>query len=266
MFGVVPKVLWSDREKPDEQNRILLATRTLMAKSRDREHVILVDTGCGTKWAVDEAARFDIRHDANAIAKGLDEHFGLSVGDVTDIIVTHLHFDHNGGLTEWESDPGGKTRPCFPNARHWIHREHWQHVLQPSDKDRASFLERDFEVLETAGLLMHVEGEAPASPWEGVSFFVSRGHTVCQLLPIFRDDRRELLFTGDVFPTTSHLRIPWVMAYDLEPLRTIEEKKRILDWCAARGTWLALPHDRRTAGVRMDMTAGRPTVAESLDL
>ena len=266
MFGVVPKVLWSDRDEPDEQNRILLATRTLIAASPDRRHVILVDTGCGTKWPADEADRFDIRHDGNAIAKGLDEHFGLSVDDVTDVIVTHLHFDHNGGLTEWESEPGGKTRPCFPKARHWIHREHWQHVLQPTDKDRASFLERDFDVLQASGLLTFVEGEEPASPWEGIRFFVSRGHTVCQLLPVFRDDRRELLFTGDVFPTASHLRIPWVMAYDLEPLRTIEEKKRILGWCAERGMWLAFPHDHRTAGVRMDMTAGRPTVADSLDL
>jgi glyoxylase-like metal-dependent hydrolase (beta-lactamase superfamily II) len=266
MFGVVPKVLWAGHEDVDEQNRILLSTRTLVAVSGDREHVILTDTGNGTKWPAKEAERFGISTDGQAIENALREHWGLSEKDVTDVIVTHLHFDHNGGLTEWDGEPGGKTRVRFAGARHWIHRGHWQHVLNPTEKDRASFLERDYDILDPAGVMKFVDGEEPEAPWGGVRFFVSHGHTPYQLLPVFFDDDRELIFTGDVFPTSSHLRVPYVMAYDLEPLKTIEEKKRILQRCKEHGAWLAFPHDHRLAGGRIDVAGKRPFVAKVSDL
>ncbi len=266
MFGVVPKTLWAPHEDVDDQNRILLATRTLIAASQDRKCVILVDTGTGTKWLADEADRFEIRYQGDAIALALKEHFGLTTDDVTDIIVTHLHFDHNGGLTEWAGEPGGETRLRFPGARHWIHRKHWSHLEQPSDKDRASFLSRDFDILSYAGVLNLVEGIEPASPWPGVRLFVSDGHTPGQLLPIFHDTAHEMMFVGDLFPTSSHLRVPWLMAYDLEPLKTIDEKKRILEWCRGRGTWLAFPHDVRLGGAQVDFANNRPFIARTIKL
>lgn len=266
MFGVVPKVLWAPREDVDDHNRILLATRTLLAVAHDRKHVILVDTGTGTKWEDKAAQRFAIRNDASAIAAVLDADFGLTLCDVTDVVVTHLHFDHNGGLTEWVDEPGGQTQPCFPGARHWIHRRHWDHVQNPTDKDRASFLSRDYEQLERLRLLHFVDGDEPESPWEGIRWFVSEGHTPAQLLPIFEDDRSALMFTGDVFPTSSHLRPPWVMAYDNEPLKTLAEKKRILGWCREHGLRLAFPHDHRLAAAELDFANDRPLVACPLDL
>ncbi len=266
MFGVVPKVIWAGGEDVDDQNRILLATRTLVAVSQDRSRVILTDTGTGTKWLDDERARYAVRYDGTAIPRALKEYFDLSTNDVTDIIVTHLHFDHNGGLTEWANDPGGQTRLCFPNAKHWIHRKHWEYMCRATEKDRASFLERDFDILDKLNVMAFVEGDEPAAPWEGVRFFISEGHTPYQLLPIFYDDKRSLMFTGDVIPTSSHLRIPWVMAYDLEPLKTIEEKKRILQWCRDQGMRLSFPHDHRVAGGEIDFVNDRAFVGRPIDL
>ena len=140
MFGVVPKALWARTSPPDDLNRISLVTRTLLAVDRSSGRVILVDTGCGTKWDPDKAERFAIEHDPGAIPGALKE-LGLSAEDVTDVVVTHLHFDHNGGLTAWADQAGGPTRLCFPKARHWIHGKHWEHARHPHLKDRASFLE-----------------------------------------------------------------------------------------------------------------------------
>ncbi len=266
MFGVVPKVMWSAREDVDADNRILLATRSVLAVSDDRTRVVLIDTGCGPKWSAEEASRFDIEVVPDAVGQALKERWQLSPRDVTDVIITHLHFDHNGGLTEWVDAPGGPTRLCFPNARHWIHRRHWEHARSPNERDKASFLSRDFEILEGSGVLEIVDGDSPDSPWPGLRFNVCSGHTPGQLLPVFCDASSELIFTGDVIPTSSHLRVPWVMAYDLEPLRTMAEKKAMLDRCRIRGAWLVYPHDHRFAGSVVDCSASRPIIARTLDL
>ncbi len=266
MFGVVPKTLWAPREDVDDQNRILLATRTLIAVSDDRKRVILVDTGLGTKWPAKEAERFAITPDAGAIARSLAKNFDLSSDDVTDIVVTHLHFDHNGGLTEWVDEPGQETRLLFPRARHWIHRRHWEHAQKPSDKDKASFLSRDMDALRADGVLVFVDGDAPACAIEGVRFFVADGHTPAQLLPIFDGLDGGLMYVGDVIPTSSHLRVPWLMAYDVEPLRTIEEKKRIYADCVEAGLQLAFPHDHRMGGAKLDFASSRPIIAHELSM
>lgn len=265
MFGVVPKALWQGHEDVDDDNRILLATRTLVAVSHDKKTVILVDTGNGTKWDEKSAARFAIQHDADAIVNALEQ-WDLSAADVTDVIATHLHFDHNGGLTEWADEPGGKTKLVFPNAKHWIHAGHWQHANNPSEKDRASFIRHDFDILESTGVLQLVEGESPSAPWNGVRFMLSSGHTPCQLLPVFFDDEHELIWTGDAIPTSSHLRVPWVMAYDNEPLKTIAEKKAVYDRVRERGSWLAFPHDHRLGGGVIDFAKDKPFVAKPLDM
>lgn len=264
MFGVVPKVLWGPHEDVDDDNRILLSTRSLIAVSHDRKTAIVVDTGNGTKWPPEEARRFAIDPDGDAISRALRDQFALSTSDVTDIIVTHLHFDHNGGLTEWAGEPGGETRLCFPSARHWIHRRHWEYAYRPTEKDRASFLDRDIGILKSTERLHWVDGVEPASPWGEVRFFVSDGHTPAQLLPIFDDGRTSLMHVGDVFPTSSHLRPAWVMAYDLEPLKTIDEKKRILSWCREKGLRLAFPHDARLGAAEIEFSNSRPIVTRTV--
>ncbi len=265
MFGVVPKVLWEKVVDVDDRNRILLATRTLLAVDRARERVILVDTGCGTKWATDEAERYDIRFDPEAVPNALAK-LGFEPDAVTDVIVTHLHFDHNGGLTDWFDDPDGPVELRYPRARHWIHRKHWEHATHPAQKDAASFLERDLLAFADTDVLTFVEGDQPPSPLEGLGWFLSHGHTPYQLHPVFGTGSQKLLFVGDVVPTVAHLRLGWVMAYDLRPEVTIDEKESVYRRCFDDGLLLAFPHDPQIGGVEIDGTINRPIVARTLDL
>lgn len=267
MYGVVPKVLWSRQADPDAENRIPLAMRTLIAVDEAAERVILVDSGAGHKWSQRDAERFAIETRPQAIAEGLSQ-FGLTEADVTEVVVTHLHFDHNGGLTEWVGEPDGETRLRFPQARHWLHRLHWEHALAPTERDQASFLERDLRSLKADGVLTLVDGEEPAPPWEGTRWHVSHGHTPGQLLPLFEGNPGEpsLLFAGDAIPTSGHLKIAWAMAYDLQPRLMLDEKRRLLKLCRDDDTWLAFPHDPEVGGVELDLSAGRPIIARALDL
>lgn len=265
MFGVVPKVLWDKVTDPDELNRIPLATRTLLAVDRDNRRVVLVDTGCGTKWAPKQADRYAVEYDLEAIPNALAA-IGLAVEDVTDVVITHLHFDHNGGLTYWFDDPGGPTRLRYPKARHWVHHAHWEHAGEPHPKDRASFLPEDFSVLKDTGVLHLVRGKHPRPPFEGVEWFVSDGHTPAQLHPIFGAGEQRLIFVGDLAPTIPHLPASWVMAYDVAPLCTIDEKRLIFRNCLEKGWLLAFPHDPNEGGAAIDGTVERPIVARTLPL
>lgn len=263
MFGVVPKVLWENVTDVDDLNRIPLKTRTLMAVDRARGRVILVDTGCGTKWSKDRADRFAVQYKPAAVPAAL-EAVGLSVDDVTDVVITHLHFDHNGGLTYWYDEPAGPTRPTYPQARHWVHQRQWEHANQPSVKDRASFLCEDFAVLAEEGLLRLVEGDNPSPPLDGMAWLVSNGHTPCQLHPIFGIGPERLLFVGDLVPTAAHLPLGWIMAYDLHPMTTIAEREAIYRRCLEEDLLLAFPHDPKVGGVAIDGPLERPIIARTL--
>lgn len=263
MFGVVPKVMWEKCTEVDDLNRVALATRSLLAIDRSGGRVILVDTGCGTKWSPAEADRYAIRPVPAAIPDALRS-AGLTPDDVTDVVVTHLHFDHNGGLTYWYDEPEGPTRLHYPKAKHWIHQRQWEHAASPYAKDRASYMERDFQGLAEAGVLSFVEGDTPPPSIPGVEWFLSHGHTPYQLLPILGSSRERLLFAGDVVPTVAHLRLLWVMAYDNRPLDTIAEKEAVYRRCFRDGLMMAFAHDAQVAGVAIDGTIERPIVARKL--
>lgn len=265
MFGVVPRVLWERVTKPDERHRIRLAMRSLLAIDRDGGRSILVDTGAGDKWSDEERERFAFEVDPVRLDARLSE-LGLSREGITDVVVTHLHFDHNGGLTEWAGEPGGALRARFPNARHWIHERHLAHARNATEKDRASFYARDFEPVAEAGLFELLSGDGPDCPFPAVRWFISHGHTPYQILPLFDDGTTRLLFTSDVIPTFAHLPVPWVMAYDLEPLRTMDEKKTVLRMCAEDGLLLASEHDPEIAAAAIDATGKRPTVSRVVRL
>lgn len=265
MFGVVPKVVWQKKAPADDMNRILLAMRTLVAVDEDARKVVLVDTGAGNKWSPEEAGRFAITHDPNALADAL-EPLGLTEADVTDVVIAHLHFDHAGGMTLWKDEPGGEIGIRFANARHWVHEKHLEHARNPSGRDSASFFAHDFEPLDEAGLLQTVSGDDPEPPFEGMRWHLSHGHTPYQLLPWFQDDEHPLLFVGDMIPTVAHLPPAWVMGYDLYPLTTLAEKQRVLQMCAERSLRLAFPHDPEAGGVEVEMDSGRPKVSCTLNL
>jgi len=219
----------------------------------------------GDKWGAEEADRFAIEVRPRALADALAP-YGLTEADVTDIVVTHLHFDHNGGLTEWEEGPGGRTRLRFPQARHWVHEQHWRHATAPTERDRASFLDRDLEALGRAGVLRFVTGDDPPAAFKGVGWCVSHGHTPYQLLPLFEGEGGGLLFVGDLIPTMAHLPVPWIMAYDVAPLVTLEEKKGVYRRCREEGLSLAFPHDPEAGGVSVGWVQDKPIVARVLDL
>ncbi|MCK4659268.1 MAG: MBL fold metallo-hydrolase [Phycisphaerae bacterium] len=264
MFGVVPKVLWQKQAVPDKLNRIQLAMRTLVAIDDDARRVILVDSGAGSKWAPKDARRYGISH-CNALAELLSS-LGLTDMEVTDVVITHLHFDHAGGMTFWKNEPGGEIEVRFPNARHWVHARHLEHARNPTLRDKASFMPRDYEELDKRGLLQYVTGDEPAGPFEGMRWLLSKGHTPYQLLPWFEDDERPLLFAGDMIPQIPHLSPTWGMGYDLYPVTTLEEKRRVLRMCVENHLRLAFSHDPEVGGAEVEMVAGRPVVSRVLDL
>jgi len=265
MFGVVPKSLWANAVGVDELNRIDLATRTLLVVQRAEKRVILADTGCGSKWSPAHAERYAIRHDAEAIPRALAR-IGLSTADVTDVVVTHPHFDHNGGLTNWFDDSGGRTVLLYPHARHWIHEVQWKHAWNPNPKDRASYLREDFAGLEEAGVLRFIHGDRPEPLMPGFEWKLSHGHTPYQLHPVVGDADRRIAFVGDVIPTSAHLRAGWVMAYDLFPLTTIDEKQEFARHAIHDGWLIGFPHDPKIAAVALDGAVDRPIVSETPDL
>ena len=265
MFGVVPRVMWEKVASPDEMGRIQLYMRSLLVRDRRAGRVILVDTGAGTKWSPKEIERYGLEVAGDGLGAGLAS-AGLREEDVTDILITHLHFDHNGGLTRWADQDREQAVPRFPRARVWVHRKHWDHAVSPSEKDRASFMQRDFGPVLEAGLVETLEGDPPASPFEGISLQLVHGHTPGQMLPRFVGDGRELLYTGDLIPMFTHLPVSWVMAYDVEPLRTIVEKKLVLRDCAERNLLLAPAHDPGAACGAVDMDGKRPVLREAVQL
>jgi len=257
MFGVVPKVLWERATRPDDQNRIPLVTRTLIAIHPIEHRVILVDTGCGTKWTPEQADRFAISHDSSAIDRAL-ESLGFTRFDVTDVVVTHLHFDHNGGLSDCASAPGGATFLRYPSARHWIHRRHWEHAHRPHSKDRASFLPQDSEALDREGVLSFVDSDRPDSPMPGWEWVVSHGHTPFQLHPVFKGGDVSLVWAGDLIPTRHHIRPTWVMAYDVEPMKTIDEKTVLYRRFASARNVFAFAHDPDWGAARVTGSPSKP--------
>ena len=246
MFGVVPRPLWERKVPPDARNRIPLAARCLLAVDRDAGRVVLVDAGLGGKWDAKRTDIYAIDRSGGGLAAGLAR-LGLRPGDVTDVLLTHLHFDHAGGTTA--RGPGGALALAFPRAVHHVQRRAWQWAHAPSERDAGSFLAEDFECLRRSNQLHLVEGEAEL--FADVELIVSEGHTVSQQLPRFHGDGTHVTFCGDLLPTHAHLRPSWVMGYDLFPVTSVEEKKVLLAEALEEDGILVFEHDASMAGCRL---------------
>ncbi|HEX9829964.1 MAG TPA: MBL fold metallo-hydrolase [Bacteroidota bacterium] len=220
MFGIVPYVFWSKTNPPDERRRIELAARCLLIRGNGK--TILVDDGNGDKWNDKLKDIYKLDTSQQDIVRSLKQ-YGVTPEDVTDVILTHLHFDHAGGSTKLEN---GKAVPAFRNAKYYVQKKHWELSQNPTEKDRGSFMREDYMPLKEAGVLEFVDGEFEIFP--GIELLVCNGHTMAQQLPKISDGKTTLLYCCDLFPTVSHLPYPYVMAYDVRPLVTIEEKKKIL--------------------------------------
>lgn len=246
MFGVVPRVLWERAIQPDDKHRIPLALRSLLLRGRGR--TILVDTGIGaTKWTDKERSIYAIDHSEHELTRAL-EAVGVARGDVTDVLLTHLHFDHAGGATM--EDETGAIVPTFPRATYHLQRRNLAWAEHPTEKDQASYLERDFSSIIERGQLNLLDGPEDC-PFEDVRLFISDGHTEAQQLPIVSDGERTVLYCGDVVPTRIHVPVPWVMGYDIRPLQTMDEKRTLLRQAVDEDWILVYEHDPLVAATRV---------------
>lgn len=249
MFGVVPKVFWEKEHPADASNRIDLDLRCLLADSDDRR--VLVDTGMGDRWTAKQVGIYAIERRPRQLIAELAE-AGVTAESITDVVLTHLHFDHAGGVLRQGEDG---LEPVFPNARHWVQKRHWEWADHPSERDRASFRREDFALLESRGQLQLVEGTAEIMP--GVRVTPVNGHTPWQQVVEFHTTGGVLAFVGDLVPFLSQLHVPWIMGFDLNPLLTVTEKKQFLTRAAEDGYILVFEHDTRHEAATVRFADGR---------
>jgi glyoxylase-like metal-dependent hydrolase (beta-lactamase superfamily II) len=261
MFGIVPRPLWERKIAPDARNRIRLAARCLLAVDRAARRVLLVDDGIGDKWDPKRADIYAIDRSGGGLDAALAR-LGHRREDVTDVLLTHLHFDHAGGTTRRGRD--GALALAFPRATYHVQRRNWQWAHAPSERDAGSFLQEDFELLQHSNQLHLVEGEPELFP--DVELVVSEGHTIGQQLPRFHGDGTHLTCCGDVVPTHAHLRPSWVMGYDLFPVTTVEEKKVILAEALEDDGILFFEHDATMAACRLVEREGEIVFREAVEV
>lgn len=236
MFGVVPRVLWERKKSADEHNRIQMGANLMLVKGEGR--TILVDTGLGDKFDEKFAKIFAVDHKENNLHKFLQAE-GLTTADITDVILTHLHFDHAGGATYRNSD--GEIKPTFPNARYYLEKRQYEWGLNPSEKDRASYFRENYLPLKENDQLVLIEGRKELFP--GIETIPINGHTVGQQMVLVKGENKTVLFAADLIPTSAHVPIPWIMSYDLYPMTTLEEKKHYLKLAAEEEWLLVFEHD-----------------------
>lgn len=236
MFGVVPQALWHKAYAPgDDKNRIPMTARSLLIRGGGR--TILVDTGNGDKFDAKFRNIYDIQDTDVNLKASLAKH-DVTVEDITDVVLTHLHFDHAGGATR--IDESGEVVPTFPNATYHVQREQYEWGLKPVEKDRASFLQENYVPLKHHGVLELLDGSGELFP----HLFVEPVHGHTRSLQMIRiEDDKNVVFPSDLMPTHAHVRVPFGMAYDNEPLKTLAEKKYWLPRFAEEGYQVLLQHD-----------------------
>ena len=261
MFGVVPRVLWEKKKPADEKNRITMATMLVVLDDGNRR--ILIDTGIGQKHGAKFESIYGVDHSRYSLQGSLKAH-GYSTGDITDVILTHLHFDHVGGATMRTEE--ATVAPTFPNATYYVQEKQWEWALSPSERDRASFLPDNYLPLREAGQLELLHGELELFP--GVRVIPIFGHTPAQQMVLVEGSEESFLFAGDLLPTAAHVPLAWIMSYDLQPLTTLEEKKIYLERAVCDNWLVFFEHDPEVSCARIEKTerndyrAGEPVVFE----
>ena len=234
MFGVVPRTLWSKKMPPDAENRIKMSMNPLLIRGRGRN--ILVDTGAGDKEKKSFYERFGIG--GRTLPELLAEK-GLSTEEIDTVVNTHLHFDHAGGNTRL--DEGGRVLPVFKNARYVVQRREFEDATSPNERNRASYFDRNYLPLYSSGRLELIEGAQEIAP--GLTAYPLPGHTAGMQGLFIDSGGSKGLYLADCIPTIHHVPLPWIMAYDLYPLTTLETKKRVLPAAAKEGWLLFFEHD-----------------------
>ena len=235
MFGVVPKSLWQRTNPADEKNLCTWATRLLLIE--DGSRLILVDTGLGDKQDAKFFGHYDL-HGDDTLDKSLARH-GYNRQDITDVFLTHLHFDHCGGAITRDGD---KLIPSFANATYWSNEKHWNWAtVDPNPREKASFLAENILPIQASGQLKFIEeGQALT---EHLDIRMANGHTEAMMLPQIRYKGKTILYMADLLPSVGHIPIPYVMSYDVRPLTTMQERKSYWEEIADQEYILFLEHD-----------------------
>ncbi len=236
MFGVVPKSMWQKLNPPDEKNLCNWAMRCLLIEDENR--LILIDNGMGNKQDEKFFGHYYLNGD-DTIEKSLSK-YGFAKDDVTDVFLTHLHFDHCGGSIE---KSGNKLVPAFKNATYWSNEKHWEWATNPNDREKASFLKENILPIKESGKLKFIETKEGLEFTENIKIRFVKGHTESMMLPQIKYKGKTIIFMADLLPSVAHIPVPYIMAYDTRPLETLREKKLFLSEAQKEDYILFFEHD-----------------------
>ena len=252
MFGVVPKTIWNKTNPADENNLIDIAARCLLIEDGNR--LILIDTGMGDKQSEKFFGYYSL-WGSHSIDKSLS-HYGFHRDDVTDVFMTHLHFDHCGGSVQWNKDKTG-YEVAFKNARFWTNDNHWEWATKPNPREKASFLTENIIPMQESGQLEFIkrpDGDLLKKSELGFDIFFADGHTEKMMIPKIQYQDKTICFMADLLPTAGHLPLPYVMGYDTRPLLTLPEKATFLTEAAENNYYLFLEHDAHNQIITVENT------------
>lgn len=243
MFGIVPKRLWNKKNEADANNLCTWSMRCLLIEAGERK--ILVDTGLGDKQDARFRSHFE-PHGTDNLLQSITQN-GLHIEEITDVFLTHLHFDHCGGAVGTNSS--GDYVPVFPNATYWTNEVHYQWAVNPNGREAASFLQENFVPLKKAGCLRFIDVQRDPVHWlPGLEVHFLYGHTeAMMMLKITNENNPPLYYCADLIPSSHHVHLPWIMSYDIRPLQTLDEKEKYLPIMLEEGAQILFEHDPKIA-------------------
>lgn len=259
MFGVVPKTIWNNLNPADENNLCNWAMRCMLVEDGNR--LVLIDTGIGTKQN-DKFFGYYYLNGEDSLEKSINA-LGYSKADITDVLLTHLHFDHCGGAVEWNADKTG-YQPAFKNAVYWSHQKHWQHANNPNPREKASFLKENFVPLQEAGVLKFVGDDLKIT--DNISAFLGYGHTEAMMMPIIKYGDKTVMYMADLMPSSAHIKPAYAMGYDIRPLDTMAEREAFNQKAVENNYILFFEHDPVTECATLTQTERGTVIKEKFNL
>jgi glyoxylase-like metal-dependent hydrolase (beta-lactamase superfamily II) len=259
MFGVVPKTLWNRHNPADENNLCTWAMRCLLIENGNR--LMLVDTGLGSKQTEKFFSYYQPNREEN-LENSLKQ-LGFHPSDITDVLLTHLHFDHCGGAVNLEKD--GTHSIAFSQAQYWVSKGQWESSHQPNPREKASFLAENFDPIQASGQLNLIEN-ASSLNFDGIDFITVNGHTEQMILPLVEMNGRKVVYLADLMPSIDHINPSWVMAYDIRPLDTMKERQSLIDKAIKEDWILFFEHDAKNEAALLSTNENGKTVSTATTL